>query len=122
MSDEKLDAITETKTEVELAIRSVGANPETPRVNVWTHGTCKTRCRDASQLSLTTIPEPDAHTVFLRLDQSARDIDGVAPELPSWTSKGDDVAYVPRVGHTTGDLDVHDVAVDADVVIEVAPR
>ena len=34
--------------------------------------------------------------------------------LPAWTERGYDVAYLPRVGYTTGHLDVHDMAVDAD--------
>jgi uncharacterized protein (TIGR03032 family) len=34
--------------------------------------------------------------------------------VPAWTERGYDVAYVPRVGHTTGDIDIHDVAVAAD--------
>ena len=34
--------------------------------------------------------------------------------IPAWAERGYDVAYVPRVGYTTGDLDVHDIAVDAD--------
>ena len=33
--------------------------------------------------------------------------------IPAWSHRGYDVVYVPRVGYTTGDLDVHDVAVDA---------
>lgn len=46
--------------------------------------------------------------------QSPQQVDGDAPEIPSWTKRGYDVSYVPRVGYTTGDLDVHDVAVDGD--------
>lgn len=34
--------------------------------------------------------------------------------IPAWGQRGYDVAYVPRVGYTTGDLDVHDIAVDAN--------
>ena len=34
--------------------------------------------------------------------------------MPAWAERGYDVAYVPRVGYTTGDLDVHDIAVDAN--------
>ena len=30
-----------------------------------------------------------------------------------WTQRGYDFAYVPRVGYTTADIDIHDVAVDA---------
>jgi uncharacterized protein (TIGR03032 family) len=33
---------------------------------------------------------------------------------PGETYQGHDRLYVPRVGHTTGDLDVHDIAVDED--------
>jgi uncharacterized protein (TIGR03032 family) len=33
---------------------------------------------------------------------------------PGTHHEGHDRLYVPRVGHTTGDLDIHDVAVDAD--------
>ncbi len=33
---------------------------------------------------------------------------------PGQTHKGFDRLYVPRVGYTTGDVDVHDIAVDAD--------
>ena len=34
--------------------------------------------------------------------------------LPPWAERGYDAAYIPRVGYTTGHLDVHDMAVDAD--------
>ena len=34
--------------------------------------------------------------------------------ISAWTERGYDVAYLPRVGYTTGHLDVHDMAVDAD--------
>lgn len=33
---------------------------------------------------------------------------------PGQTYKGFDRLYVPRVGYTTGDLDIHDIAVDTD--------
>ena len=33
---------------------------------------------------------------------------------PQWAGRGYDVAYIPRVGYTTGHIDVHDVAVAAD--------
>jgi uncharacterized protein (TIGR03032 family) len=42
---------------------------------------------------------------------------------PRETHQGHDRLYVPRVGHTTGDLDVHDIAVDdSDGVVFVATR
>ena len=34
--------------------------------------------------------------------------------IPAWTERGYDVTYLPRVGHTTGHLDVHDMAIDSD--------
>ncbi len=34
--------------------------------------------------------------------------------IPQWAGRGYDFAYIPRVGYTTGHLDVHDLAVDAD--------
>lgn len=43
----------------------------------------------------------------------AADADSDA-NVPAWAQRGYDVAYVPRVGYTTGDLDVHDIAIDGD--------
>ena len=40
-------------------------------------------------------------------------MDGDANVAPEWTQRGYDAVYLPRVGYTTGDLDVHDLAVDA---------
>ena len=40
-------------------------------------------------------------------------VDGDANVAPEWTQRGYDAVYLPRVGYTTGDLDVHDLAVDA---------
>jgi uncharacterized protein (TIGR03032 family) len=34
--------------------------------------------------------------------------------LPEWVGQGYDVTYIPRVGYTTGHIDVHDMAIDAD--------
>jgi uncharacterized protein (TIGR03032 family) len=34
--------------------------------------------------------------------------------IPAWAERGYDVAYVPRVGYTTGDVDAHDIAIAAD--------
>jgi uncharacterized protein (TIGR03032 family) len=33
---------------------------------------------------------------------------------PAWTERGYDFVYVPRVGYTTGDIDVHDIAMAAN--------
>jgi uncharacterized protein (TIGR03032 family) len=41
-------------------------------------------------------------------------VDGDSAAMPAWAARGYDVAYVPRIGYTTGDIDVHDVAVAAD--------
>ncbi len=40
--------------------------------------------------------------------------DGDQVGIPPWASRGYDYAYIPRVGYTTGHIDVHDVAVGAD--------
>ncbi len=40
-------------------------------------------------------------------------VEGDDAELPGWTQRGYDFAYVPRVGYTTADIDIHDVAVDS---------
>ncbi|MBA3481139.1 MAG: TIGR03032 family protein [Pirellulales bacterium] len=40
--------------------------------------------------------------------------DGDDSGMPAWTERGYDVAYVPRVGYTTGDIDIHDIAVAED--------
>ena len=33
---------------------------------------------------------------------------------PQWAGRGYDFAYIPRVGYTTGHIDVHDMAIDED--------
>jgi uncharacterized protein (TIGR03032 family) len=40
-------------------------------------------------------------------------VEGDDSEIPAWAERGYDVVYVPRVGYTTGDIDAHDIAVDA---------
>jgi uncharacterized protein (TIGR03032 family) len=40
-------------------------------------------------------------------------VEGDDAGVPAWTERGYDVAYVPRVGYTTGDIDAHDIAVDS---------
>ena len=76
---------------------------------------------------------PDGRTIWLssryqiwRLEQAPanavpyRPAEGTATEgddanqPPQWVGRGYDVAYIPRVGYTTGHIDVHDMAVDAD--------
>jgi uncharacterized protein (TIGR03032 family) len=71
---------------------------------------------------------PDAKTLWLaskfqlwRFERAAAE---AVPHRPSgavegdaaegWSRRDHDVVYVPRVGYTTGDIDVHDVAVDAN--------
>lgn len=57
-----------------------------------------------------------------RLEQAAAEVVPYRPALiegddtgiPAWAERGYDVAYVPRVGYTTGDIDVHDIAVAKD--------
>lgn len=42
------------------------------------------------------------------------DPNNAGSSLPAWIDRGYDVAYLPRVGYTTGHLDVHDMAVASD--------
>ncbi len=35
-------------------------------------------------------------------------------ESPQWAGRGFDAAYIPRVGYTTGHIDVHDMALDGN--------
>jgi uncharacterized protein (TIGR03032 family) len=42
------------------------------------------------------------------------DAEGDDAGIPAWAERGYDVAYVPRIGYTTGDIDVHDIAVEAN--------
>lgn len=37
-----------------------------------------------------------------------------ANQPPQWIGRGYDVAYIPRVGYTTGHIDVHDMGIDVD--------
>jgi uncharacterized protein (TIGR03032 family) len=71
---------------------------------------------------------PDAQTLWLsskfqlwRLERAPAAVAPYQPAaegddagIPAWTERGYDVAYVPRVGYTTGDVDVHDIAVAGD--------
>ena len=72
---------------------------------------------------------PDARTLWLsskfqiwRFEQAAAtavpyrpsSAEGDDSGIPAWTDRGYDVAYVPRVSYTTGDIDVHDIVVDAN--------
>ena len=71
---------------------------------------------------------PDARTIWLssrfqiwRLESAAAqavphvppDPSNDASSVPAWSERGYDIAYIPRVGYTTGHIDVHDMAVDA---------
>jgi uncharacterized protein (TIGR03032 family) len=72
---------------------------------------------------------PDARTIWLssrfqiwRLESAAATAVPYQPinpddedsAAPSWAERGFDIVYVPRVGYTTGHIDVHDMALDAN--------
>jgi uncharacterized protein (TIGR03032 family) len=72
---------------------------------------------------------PDGRTLWLvskfqvwRFEQAAATVmpnrpapaEGDDAGIPAWADRGYDVAYVPRVGYTTGDIDLHDIAVAND--------
>jgi uncharacterized protein (TIGR03032 family) len=74
---------------------------------------------------------PDSQTIWLsskyqiwRFEQAAAAVvpyqrtpaEGDDAASPAWTERGYDVVYMPRIGYTTGDVDVHDIAVAADGV------
>jgi uncharacterized protein (TIGR03032 family) len=41
-------------------------------------------------------------------------VEGDDTDIPAWAERGYDFVYVPRVGYTTGDIDAHDIAVEAN--------
>jgi uncharacterized protein (TIGR03032 family) len=51
-------------------------------------------------------------TPHRRPDESDDSADPAA--IPAWTNRGYDYSYIPRVGYTTGHLDIHDVALGAN--------
>jgi uncharacterized protein (TIGR03032 family) len=72
---------------------------------------------------------PDAQTIWLssryQIWRLERAVAAVVPHqppvpgdnasaIPAWAERGYDFAYVPRVGYTTGHVDVHDMALDAE--------
>lgn len=72
---------------------------------------------------------PDGRTLWLsakfqmwRFEQAAAELIPYRPSqatvdnssIPAWAERGHDVVFVPRVGYTTGDIDVHDLAVADD--------
>ena len=76
---------------------------------------------------------PDGRTIWLssryqiwRMEQAPanavpyRAVEGTATDgdeaqpPPQWVGRGYDFAYIPRVGYTTGHIDVHDMGVDAN--------
>lgn len=67
-----------------------------------------------SKFQVWRFEQAPANAVPYRPQNAAETDDVNDAELPSWTQRGYDVAYVPRIGYTTGDIDVHDIAVAAD--------
>jgi uncharacterized protein (TIGR03032 family) len=47
-------------------------------------------------------------------NETAPDSGDVQQLPPAWVGRGYDFAYIPRVGYTTGHIDVHDLAIDDD--------
>jgi uncharacterized protein (TIGR03032 family) len=75
---------------------------------------------------------PDSQTIWLsskyqiwRFEQAAAAVvpyqrmsaEGDDAGSPAWAERGYDVVYVPRIGYTTGDIDVHDIAVANDGLV-----
>ncbi|MCP4785258.1 MAG: TIGR03032 family protein [Fuerstiella sp.] len=57
---------------------------------------------------------PAAIVPYRAPDSPEPDPSNPSQAVPQWSGRGYDFAYIPRVGYTTGHLDVHDVAIDAD--------
>ena len=69
----------------------------------------------SSRFQLWKFMQAPANVVPYRAPDSGVSTEGDDTEpIPQWTTRGYDVAYIPRVGYTTGHVDVHDVAVDKD--------
>ncbi len=69
----------------------------------------------SSRYQIWKLQRAPAEIVPYRAPESAApDPDNPDQAVPQWSGRGYDVAYIPRVGYTTGHVDVHDIAIDAD--------
>ena len=57
---------------------------------------------------------PAAIVPYRAPDSTEPDPNDPKQAVPQWSGRGYDFAYIPRVGYTTGHVDVHDMAVDAN--------
>lgn len=66
-----------------------------------------------SRFQIWRLEQAPANAVPYRpVESMSTDTDEAQP--PQWAGRGFDVAYIPRIGYTTGHIDVHDLAIDAD--------
>lgn len=68
----------------------------------------------SSRFQIWRMEQAPANAVPYRPAESAGIEGDEAQQVPAWAGRGYDFAYIPRVGYTTGHVDVHDMAVDGD--------
>lgn len=68
----------------------------------------------SSRYQIWRFEQAPAGVVPYRQPQGAEAEGDDVQTVPEWTTRGYDAAYIPRVGYTTGHVDVHDMAVDAN--------
>ncbi len=68
----------------------------------------------SSRFQIWRMEQAPANAVPYRAPETAGVEGDEAQQVPQWTTRGYDYAYIPRVGYTTGYVDVHDMALDAD--------
>jgi uncharacterized protein (TIGR03032 family) len=69
----------------------------------------------SSRFQIWRLEQAPANAVPYRpVAETTTEGDDVEQQPPHWVGRGYDVVYVPRVGYTTGHIDVHDMAMDAD--------
>ncbi|MDZ4847717.1 MAG: TIGR03032 family protein [Pirellulaceae bacterium] len=66
----------------------------------------------SSRFQIWRLEQAPANAVPYRAVDSSDEFEPA--RVPTWTGRGYDVAYIPRIGYTTGHIDVHDMAVDSD--------
>jgi len=68
----------------------------------------------SSRYQIWRMEQAPANAVPYRPSESSSGESDEQNRIPQWAGRGYDFAYIPRVGYTTGHIDVHDMAVDAD--------
>jgi uncharacterized protein (TIGR03032 family) len=67
----------------------------------------------SSRYQIWRFEQRPATAVPYRPAATAATVGDESQPLPEWVGQGYDVTYIPRVGYTTGHIDVHDMGIDA---------